>query len=102
MLEALDAYGEAYDTVAYNAAETVFFALSQELGEEVFFGHKAIERELLVIEDLDAAAAKLELSAEELLGQATRLRRPLRGIGLSAAYRRISARLQFVSGLSVL
>jgi hypothetical protein len=73
MLEALEAskeaHGDAYGTVAYRAAETIFFSLPQELGEEICFGHKAIERGLLVVDDLGAAATKLGLSVEDLLAK---------------------------------
>lgn len=53
----------------YRAIETVFFAIPQEAGAEVWFRMKAIERNLLSIDDLDAAAARLGLDAEELLAE---------------------------------
>jgi hypothetical protein len=62
-----DAYGDAYGTLSHRAAETVFFSLPQVPGEEISFGYKAIERHLLIIDNLDAAATKLGLSAEDLL-----------------------------------
>lgn len=70
MFEALDATGDVYDTVPYKAVQMVFFALPPGEGSDgVFFGHKAIESELLNIEDLDAAQKRLGLSAEELLAE---------------------------------
>ena len=68
MFEALDATGDVYDTVPYKAVQMVLFALPPGEGSDgVFFGHKAIESELLNIEDLDAAQKRLGLTAEELL-----------------------------------
>lgn len=70
MFEALDATDDVYDTVPYKAVQKVFFALPPGEGSDgVFFGHKAIESELLNIEDLDAAQRRLGLSAEELLAE---------------------------------
>jgi hypothetical protein len=59
MITALEASGDVYGTVTYRAAETVFLALPQEPNEEIFLGHKAIERELLVIENLDGGPQSL-------------------------------------------
>jgi hypothetical protein len=69
MFAALEVSGDVYGTTMYRAVETVFFAIPQELGAEVWFGMKAIERELLSIDDLDAAAARLGLDAEGLLSE---------------------------------
>lgn len=70
MFEALDSTGDVYDTVPYKAVRMVFFALPPGEGSDsVFFGYKAIESELLNIEDLDAARKRLGLSAEELLAE---------------------------------
>ncbi len=69
MFAALEASGDVYDTTTYKAVETVFFAIPQEAGAEVWFGMKAIERELLSIDDLDAAATRLGLDAEGLLSE---------------------------------
>jgi hypothetical protein len=69
MFAALAVSGDVYGTTAYRAVETVFFAIPQEAGAEVWFGMKAIERNLLSIDDLDAAAERLGLDAEELLAE---------------------------------
>ena len=70
MFEALDATGDVCDTVPYKAVRMVFFALPPGEGSDgVFFGRKAIESELLNIEDLDAAQKRIGLSAEELLAE---------------------------------
>lgn len=66
MFVALEDSGDVYGTATYRAVETVFFAVPQEAGAEVWFGTKAVERELLSIEDLHAASAKLGLDAEAL------------------------------------
>jgi len=67
MFAALEASGDVYGTTIYKAVETVFFAIPQEAEAEVLFGMKAIERELLSIDDLDVAAARLGLDAGEAL-----------------------------------
>jgi hypothetical protein len=69
MLAALEASGDVHNSVPYRAAELVFFAIPQEAGAEVFFGIRAIERELLVIDDLEAATVRLGLDAEALLSE---------------------------------
>ena len=69
MFAALEVSGDVYGTVAYWAVETVFFAVPQEAGAEVLLGLKAVERELLSIDDLDAAAERLGLDAEALLSE---------------------------------
>jgi hypothetical protein len=70
MFGALDATGDVYDTLPYKAVRTVFFALPPgEGGDDVFFGHKVIESELLNIEDLDAVERRLGLPAQELLAE---------------------------------
>lgn len=68
MFEALEASDDVYGTVPYEAVEMVFGALPFEpkAGEEMYLGYKAVESELLVIENLDATAGQLGLSAEEL------------------------------------
>lgn len=51
----------------YKAVEKIFFALPPGEGSDsVFFGRKAIESELLSIEDLDAAEKRLGMPVEEL------------------------------------
>jgi len=67
MFAALEASGDVYDTVPYKAVETVSFAIPSEPNEEIYYGTRAIERELLVIGDRDAASVKFGLSAEGLL-----------------------------------
>ncbi len=67
MFAALETSGVVYDTTTYRTVETVFFAVPQEAGAEVLLGLKAAERELLSIDDLEAAADRLGLDAEELL-----------------------------------
>jgi hypothetical protein len=70
MFDALDATGDVYDTVPYKAVRMVFLALPPgKGGDGVFFGHKAIESELLNIEDLDAAHKRPGLSAEQLFAE---------------------------------
>lgn len=69
MFAALEASGDVYGSVCYRAVETVFFALPQEPDEEIFFSHKAIEQELLAIENPDAAATRLGLPVEALLAE---------------------------------
>ena len=68
MFEALDASGDVYDTVPYKAVQKTMRALpfDPQAGEEMYLGYKAIESELLVIEDLDATAGQLGLSAGNL------------------------------------
>jgi hypothetical protein len=65
----LEVSGDVYGTPTYRAVETVFFAIPQEAGAEVWFGTKAIERNLLSVDDPDAAAARLGLDAEGLLAE---------------------------------
>lgn len=71
MFEALDASGDVYGTVPYEAVQMVLWAVPVEprTGEEFFFGHKAIERELLVIENLDVTANQLGLDVEGVLAE---------------------------------
>jgi hypothetical protein len=68
MFEALDASGDVYGTVPYEAVQMVLLALPFEprAGEEVYLGYKAIESELLVIEDLDIIAEQLGLDVEDM------------------------------------
>jgi hypothetical protein len=65
----VEASGEVYGTATYRAVETVFFAVPQEIGAEVLLGLRAAERELLSIDDLEAAATRLGLDAEALLSE---------------------------------
>jgi hypothetical protein len=67
MFAALEASGDVYGTMTYRAVETVFFAFPQEAGAEVLLGLRAAERELLSIDDLEAAATRLGLDAKALL-----------------------------------
>lgn len=69
MFAALEISGDVYVTAAYQVGETVFFTVPQEAGAEVWFGAKEIKRELLSIDDLDAAAERLGLHAEALLSE---------------------------------
>jgi hypothetical protein len=69
MFVALEASGDVYGTATYRAVETVYFAIPQEAGAEVWFGLKAAERTLLSIDDLDAVATRLGLDAEALLDE---------------------------------
>ncbi|CAN5754433.1 hypothetical protein BH20ACT12_BH20ACT12_02240 [soil metagenome] len=69
MFVALEASGDVYGTATYGAVETVFFAMPQEIGAEVLLGLKAAERELLSIDDLEAAAMRLGLDAKALLSE---------------------------------
>lgn len=69
MLVALEASGAVYGTATYGAVETVFFAVPQEISAEVLLGLRAAERELLSIDDLEAAATRLGLDAKALLSE---------------------------------
>lgn len=71
MFEALDASENVHGTVPWEAVQMVLWALPFEpkAGEEVYLGYKAIERELLVVEDLDATAAQLALKTEDMLAK---------------------------------
>jgi hypothetical protein len=71
MFAALETSGDAYDTALWKTVETVFLSLLrlQLPGEEFSLSHKAIERELLVIENLPATATRLGLDAEVLLAE---------------------------------
>ena len=69
MFAALEVSGDAYGTATYRAVETVFFAIPQEFGAEVLFGMKAVERNLLSVDDLDAASARLGLDVGKLLDE---------------------------------
>jgi hypothetical protein len=69
MFAALEASGDVYGTTTYRAVETVFFAVPQEADAEVLLGLRAAERELLSIDDLEAAATRLGLNAEALLSE---------------------------------
>lgn len=69
MFAALEASGDVYGTTTYRAVETVFFAVLQEAGAEVLLGLRAAERELISIDDLEAAAARLDLDVEALLSE---------------------------------
>jgi hypothetical protein len=69
MFAALEVSGDVYGTATYWAVETVSFAVPQAAGAEVWFGMKAIERELLSIDYLHAAAARPDLDAESLLSE---------------------------------
>jgi hypothetical protein len=69
MFAAPEVSGEVYGTATYRAVETVFFAVPQEIGAEVLLGLRAAERELLSIDDLEAAATRLGLDTEALLSE---------------------------------
>ena len=80
-LAALEASGEVLGTVPHRAAELVFFAVPQEAGAEVSFGYRAMERDLLVVDDLGVAAQRLGLDADGLLAE------PFAHIDRSGVYR---------------
>lgn len=69
MFAALEASGDVYGTTTYRAVETVFFAVPQEAGAEVLLGLRAAKRELLSIDNVEAAAMRLGLDAEALLSE---------------------------------
>jgi hypothetical protein len=62
-------FGRRYGTTTYRGVETVFFAVQQEAGAEVLPGLKAVEQELLSIDNLEAAATRLGRAAEVLLSE---------------------------------
>ena len=80
-LAALEASGDALGTLPYRTAELVFFSVSQEASAEVSFVHRAVDRELLVIDDLGAASERLGLDAGALLAE------PLAHVDRSGVYR---------------
>jgi hypothetical protein len=69
MFAAIDASGDVFDTVTWKAVEAVFLSLShlQLPGQEFSLSHQAVDRVLLVIDKLDAVAARIGVSAESLL-----------------------------------
>jgi hypothetical protein len=69
MFAALEASGDVYGATTYRAVETVFFAVSQDAGAEVLLGLRAAARELLSIDDLEAAVRRLGLDADALLSE---------------------------------
>lgn len=69
MFAALEISGDVHGTAAYRAVETMFFAIPQEAGAEVLLGLRAAERELLSIDNLDAAATRLGVDSEALLSE---------------------------------
>ena len=71
MLAAVEVSEDASDEATWEAAGEVFGALSEHSTpqEEIFFGYKAVEEQLLVIEDLDAAATRLDLDKETMLAE---------------------------------
>jgi hypothetical protein len=71
MLNAVEVSGEdASDEVTWEAVDEVFGILSKisEPSEEVILGYKAIEEDLLVVRDLEAAR-RLSLDKEEMLAE---------------------------------
>ena len=71
MLAAVEVSEDACDEATWEAAGEVFGALSEHSTpqEEVFLGYKAVEEELLVIQDLVAAAKRLGLDKKWMLAQ---------------------------------
>ena len=72
MLEAVEVSEEdASDKVAWEAVDEGFGTLSRisDPSEEVILGYKAVEEDLLVIENLNAATRRLDLDKEEMLAE---------------------------------
>jgi hypothetical protein len=71
MLAAVEVSEDACDEVTWKAADEVFGTMSRisDPSEEVILGYKAIEEDLLVIQNLDAATRRLGLDKEEMLGE---------------------------------
>lgn len=70
MLAAVEASEEdASDKVTWEAVGKIFGTMSRisDPSEEVILGYKAIEEDLLVIQNLDAATRRLDLNKEEML-----------------------------------
>ncbi len=67
MLAAVEASGDMYGTVTWEAVQMVYWSL--DMGDAVGLGYKAMDRELLVIEDLDATAQRLGLQVEKLVAE---------------------------------
>jgi hypothetical protein len=65
----LEASGDVCGTTMYRAVETVSFTVPQEAGAEVLLGLRVAERELLSIDDLEAAATRLGLDAKAQLSE---------------------------------
>ena len=63
---AMETFENMCRTVPWQAAETVFRAVSVE--DDI--GYRAVERELLVIRDLEETAPRLRLRAEDVLAEA--------------------------------
>lgn len=64
---AMEASEDMYRTVSWQAVEMVFWAVSVE--DDIGIGYRAVERELLVIRDLEETAPRLGLRAEDLLAE---------------------------------
>lgn len=72
MLKAVEVSEEdASDEVKWEAVGEVFGTMSRisDPSEEVILGYKAIEEDLLAIQNLDAATRRLGLDKEEMLGE---------------------------------
>jgi hypothetical protein len=72
MLAAVEASKEdTSDKVTWEAVDEVFGILSwiSDPSEEVILGYKAIEEDLLAVQDLEAAARRLSLDKEEMLAE---------------------------------
>ena len=71
MLKAVEVSEDAFDKMIWEAAGEVLGALSERSTsqEEVFFGNKAAEEKLLVVQDLKAAALRLGLDEEKMLAE---------------------------------
>jgi hypothetical protein len=72
MLAAVEASGEdARDEVTWDAADKVFGIMSEisDPSEEIILGYRAVEENLLAIQDLDAATRRLDLDKEEMLAE---------------------------------
>lgn len=71
LLAALEASRDAYDEAICEAASEIFGALSERSTpeEEVFFGYKAVERKLLVVQNLEATTRRLGLDREGMLAE---------------------------------
>ena len=71
MLAAVEVSEGVSDEVTWEAASEVFGALSEHSSpqEEIFLGYRAIEDDLLFVQDLDAAALKLGLDKDVMLDE---------------------------------
>ncbi|CEP69291.1 Uncharacterized [Moorella glycerini] len=70
LLNAVTASGDVQGSIIYKAAGEVFGAIAELFGEElIFFGWKAIEKNLIIISEFEESVCKLGLRREELLSE---------------------------------